>query len=381
MTRSISTKQVVDDFTTQALRSEEDFDGTMTILTDQMAAWDKTYREYADNIEMRLDKFKDLNPDVQTWNFDIADLILVKDALTYCNNLILKILTTGTHIADDSVFTDPKLTDCGITYGKVYGDVSFKKFGWYSPITDPSTPRDVTLMKQFGGMDENHMDSYIYVYTTDERFSEESAAKWPKWAGFVPANFIRVVSTDWEHAMRIVQFGDSGLYYLGVDGPVILDTDEDVVVENLDLSYLANQLAAETPPRHLYQFDPDYDWFDTTARLKEVQRYLKMSKFFKGWFGTGKHGITKVIDDLTKYRTLREAKWFGPTPYRYALSVIKAARVFGDEDASELERMMKSLYATRDAVALFQVGNLFGVRHALIRVLTTQLYRFAAKAM
>jgi hypothetical protein len=398
---------VVEDITTQALRSEDDFSGTYDILKAQLKAWNNTYQVYADNLEERLDRFKNLNYDAKAWSFDISDMLLIRQALRYVN-ILLHRLYRGVPL-DDSFFTAPELANCGITYGKVYGDVSFKKFGWFSPIEDVTEGRLVSLVCANGTMNENKVSEYVYTYTTEEKMDEETGDTWMSWVGFVPGRVDLVTPFPPIHdseghvippgeiksgTVQMVRFGNYGSgYCTGILGDPVDNIypqryqDEErrnatpVTYENASLLYLASEMKAGGKDPAFFYYDPDYDWFDTVTRLKVVQRYLKMTKFFKGWFGTGKHGMTEVIDDLTKYRTLREAKWIGQQPKKYAEDAIFGIRRFSVDLPVDIDSLMDTVYGTRDPKALFQIGNVWAIRHALVRALVTQLYRFAAKAM
>lgn len=168
---------------------------------------------------------------------------------------------------------------------------------------------------------------------------------------------------------------------------VWLDPDHtwlDVVCDNCgnhDASLMDIPAIMYTNRIHPYAFyDPDFSWIEFIVKETSLDHDLSLNRLWRGWWGTGIGCWSSDLESLLKADTLGNHGWDKAT-YQLTSELLFRILRWNLDWKVDVDMLFNLIIDTDQAKALFQIANLWAVRHELIRLLTAQIYKIYKKGV
>ena len=132
---------------------------------------------------------------------------------------------------------------------------------------------------------------------------------------------------------------------------------------------------------HPYAFyDPDFSWIEFIIKETSLDYDLSLNRMWRGWWGTGIGCWSADLESLLVTDTLGNHGWDKST-YQLTSDLLLRILRWDLDNKVNIDELFTLMIDRDQAKALFQIANLWAVRHELIRLITTQIYKIYKKGV
>ena len=150
---------------------------------------------------------------------------------------------------------------------------------------------------------------------------------------------------------------------------------------NHDATFMDIPSVLYTNRIHPYAFyDPDFSWIEFIIKETSLDYDLSLNRLWRGWWGTGIGCWSADLESLLVTDTLGNHGWDKST-YQLTSDLLLRILRWDLDNKVNIDELFTLMIDRDQAKALFQIANLWAVRHELIRLITTQIYKIYKKGV